>query len=237
MSTDSHLQLFYLKPGTYRIINVKDGKAIDLSGADGKSIISYAEKGDSNQLWIFKHLGAGHSIQSACNGMHLSVNRRNPLGNPIEASRYPVSWELDVFDFQDNVYRGAVFDARDSGKVTSSIALFHSDQQAHCGFFSQIDLQEEQMPIPQYQLWRLVQCVDPYHSTPHRTKAEPDYGSFSEWETSEQTTIPPASSAGHTKADTVIDAEGLKIGGNGEIGITTTTTTTTVTQVKRLNVG
>ncbi|KAF9002116.1 hypothetical protein BDQ17DRAFT_1357458 [Cyathus striatus] len=40
-----------------------------------------------------------------------------------------------------------------------------------------------------------------------------------------------------TKAETVIDAEGLKLGGNGGLSITTTTTTTTVTvtRVKRLS--
>lgn len=39
-----------------------------------------------------------------------------------------------------------------------------------------------------------------------------------------------------TAADTVIDVEGLKLGGNGEMSITTTTTTvtTSVTTVKRL---
>jgi hypothetical protein len=39
-----------------------------------------------------------------------------------------------------------------------------------------------------------------------------------------------------TTADTVIDVEGLKLGGNGEMSITTTTTTvtTSVTTVKRL---
>ena len=39
-----------------------------------------------------------------------------------------------------------------------------------------------------------------------------------------------------TTADTVIDAEGLKLDGNGEMSITTTTTTvtTSVTTVKRI---
>ena len=39
-----------------------------------------------------------------------------------------------------------------------------------------------------------------------------------------------------TVADTVIDVEGLKLGGNGEMSITTTTTTvtTSITTVKRL---
>lgn len=46
---------------------------------------------------------------------------------------------------------------------------------------------------------------------------------------------PPAST---TMADTIIDAEGLKLGGNGELAVTTTTTTvtTTVTKVKRVAV-
>ena len=41
-----------------------------------------------------------------------------------------------------------------------------------------------------------------------------------------------------TAADTVIDVEGLKLGGNGEMSITTTTTTvtTSITTVKRLGV-
>lgn len=39
-----------------------------------------------------------------------------------------------------------------------------------------------------------------------------------------------------TTADTVIDVEGLRMGGNGEMSITTTTTTvtTSVTVVKRI---
>lgn len=39
-------------------------------------------------------------------------------------------------------------------------------------------------------------------------------------------------------ADTIVDVEGLKLGGNGEMSITTTTTTvtTSVTTVKRLGV-
>jgi len=41
-----------------------------------------------------------------------------------------------------------------------------------------------------------------------------------------------------TTADTVIDVEGLKLGGNGEMSITTTTTTvtTSVTNVKRMGI-
>ena len=106
----------------------------------------------------------------------------------------------------------------------------------------QIDLQEEKNPIHPCQLWRLVGIQQYSKVTPPHSPAlsSVDLASASGWETVKETpTTPDAPPNGHTIADTVIDAEGLRVGRNGEIAITTTTTTTTttVTRVKRLNVG
>ncbi|KAF9260006.1 hypothetical protein L218DRAFT_622310 [Marasmius fiardii PR-910] len=234
-----------LRPGTYKIMNVKGGTVIDISGADGTSVIAFTDRDhdDSNQQvktkfhrsfqetltswktvfkWTFDRFGAGYSIRSVRNGAYLSVNRRDPIGKPIESGFYPVSWELQAYDLQNNIYQiawpgsGLVFDLRNDGNPAPS---------------NRIDMQDQRYPIFSYtcQLWRLLE-----RSTKDVPAERDDSTS------TETTAVPtPDPATGQTIANTVIDAEGLRVGGNGEIAITTTTTTTitTVTQVKRLNVG
>jgi len=72
-------------------------------------------------------------------------------------------------------------------------------------------------PFEQSKLWRLL----------------PVYSGSS----AEHPVVPEVDGPVTCTADSTIDAEGLKLGGNGELVITTTTTTTTVTvtKVKKLN--
>ncbi|KAJ8079549.1 hypothetical protein PM082_011136 [Marasmius tenuissimus] len=223
------------RPGVYKIINAQGGTVVDLSGTDATSITAFPEHGEeaSNQQWNFERLGAGYSIQSMRNSAYLTVNSARPANNPIEASLFPVSWEIEVYDLQNSTYRirwpgsRAVFDLKDWGNSRAG---------------NKIDLRAEQQPIHPCQLWRLAEVPQYSKITPPHSPAQSsvDLASVSDWETvKELPTSPDAPVSGHTIADTVIDAEGLRVGGNGEIAITTTTTTTTttVTRVKRLNVG
>jgi len=77
-------------------------------------------------------------------------------------------------------------------------------------------------------LWRLVKLGPIASDSSHQSSARNP--------TPQELIIDPPAST--TTADTIIDAEGLKLSGNGELAITTTTTTvtTTVTKVKRVAV-
>ncbi|KAF9269186.1 hypothetical protein L218DRAFT_994099 [Marasmius fiardii PR-910] len=221
-----------LTPGTYKIINVEGGTAIDLSKDDGKSVLANTEKYEefSNQQWIFERLGAGYSIRCVRNGAYLSVNLRNGVGESIEASFYPVSWELQVFDLQNNIYwigwpeREAVFDLH-FGKPWPG---------------NKVNIIDKRDPINKCQLWRLVECAQrSTKATPPQSSAERDSVNVAsdDWDAYTETTMVSTPTPGQAINDIVNGAKGLRIGGNGELAITTTTTTTTVTRVKRLNVG
>ncbi|KAF9255319.1 hypothetical protein L218DRAFT_950867 [Marasmius fiardii PR-910] len=162
---------------------------------------------DSNQQWTFERFGPGYSIRSALNGAYLTVRFRNPVEQPIEPSWYPVSWELQVYNLQRNIFwigwpcNRAVFDLRDFGNPRRKNKTYMINEiqlnDVNCG-----GSLNAQISLPNLQLSATPTWMQP----------------------------------GQTIADTVIDAEGLRIGGNGELAITTTTTTTTVTRVRRLNV-
>jgi len=86
-------------------------------------------------------------------------------------------------------------------------------------------------PFKPTRLWRFIHLKT--NDFPH-TSPENDTKADLEFTTNAPKKIEPSPVI--TSADTVIDAEGLKLGGNGEISITTTTTTvtTSVTRVKRI---
>lgn len=83
----------------------------------------------------------------------------------------------------------------------------------------------EQLDDKPCQIWHLIPVASESETAPH--------GKGTTRASKASTIEPPV----RTTADTVIDAEGLRIDGNGELAITTTTTTTTttVTKVKRVN--
>jgi hypothetical protein len=105
---------------------------------------------------------------------------------------------------------------------------------------TKLDLQKELLPtVHECQLWRFIE-VEPADIA-EDTETHSEYSDAGDWQTVNEgpTETPPVNNSTQTLANTIIDAEGLRVGGNGEIAITTTTTTvtTTVTRVKRLNVG
>ncbi|KAK7056423.1 hypothetical protein VNI00_002978 [Paramarasmius palmivorus] len=205
------------RPAIYKIINVNSKTAIDLSGTDGKSV-------------------TGHTICNVRNpSLFLSITISGSGSLHIGSSAYPTSWEMEVFDIKENTYRirwpntSYVFDLRNWG-----------DSKPGTLIIIKLDLKGELLPIHECQLWRFIEVEST--DIAEDTETQSEYSDAGDWQTVHEgpAETPPASnSSTQTLADTVIDAEGLRVGGNGEIAITTTTTTvtTTVTRVKRLNVG
>ncbi|EDR02526.1 uncharacterized protein LACBIDRAFT_332331 [Laccaria bicolor S238N-H82] len=135
-------------------------------------------------------------------------------GTTVVANPYPVSW---------------VFDPSDCGKEDvwkigwpNNALLFDMDMSGsrHIILQSNDSLSGSR--------WRLVKLGEIATDIPDQTSVRNP--------TPQELIIDPPAST--TTADTIIDAEGLKLGGNGELAITTTTTTvtTTVTKVKRVAV-
>ncbi|CAA7264521.1 unnamed protein product [Cyclocybe aegerita] len=204
-----------LKPGVYRIVNDSNPDfVVDLSGQDLKTIIAFGSHGGKNQQWEFSRLGPGYSISCLYNGMYMTLGSGISEGGNMIAIPYPVSWAVEADDFEAGVYR-----------IRWPESPFVFDYPGGTGHTIQLS---NRYPFKPTRLWRLVPVkID----IPQMTA-----------ESLEFTTSSPrrmdAAPALITNADTVIDAEGLKFGGNGELSITTTTTTvtTTVTTVKRLGV-
>ncbi|OJT10621.1 hypothetical protein TRAPUB_12869 [Trametes pubescens] len=90
-------------PGTYVLLNARSGTAVDMSGADNKTLIGYPMHGGPNQQWEFIPSGHGYVIRCV---------RRSKEGHPlyltteaglrenaaIVASPYPVSWNVEHTD-------------------------------------------------------------------------------------------------------------------------------------------
>ncbi|KAF8968533.1 hypothetical protein BDZ97DRAFT_1915985 [Flammula alnicola] len=204
-----------LPSGIYRIVSDHDpNSAIDLSGYDKKSIIAYGGHDGENQKWEFTRLGPGFSIRSLFNGAYITLESGIIEGATMIASAYPVSWAVEVDDFEAGIYR-----------IRWPNSPFIFDWPEGTGHIVQLC---NRYPFKTTRLWRLV----PVKSDAHLKRMKSDTLEFTTSMPQKLKPEPPLI----TTADTVIDVEGLKLGGNGEMSITTTTTTvtTSVTVVKRL---
>lgn len=215
-STSSPMeQIRDLAPGIYKIENVSIRDCVlDLSGVDNKTIIGFSAHGWENQQWEISPLGAGYSIKSVHTGNYVTIESGLANGTTVVANPYPVSW---------------VFDPSDCGKEDvwkigwpNNALLFDMDMSGS----RHIILQSNDSSSGSR--WRLVKLGEIATDIPDQTSVRNP--------TPQELIIDPPAST--TTADTIIDAEGLKLGGNGELAITTTTTTvtTTVTKVKRVAV-
>ncbi|TFK38581.1 hypothetical protein BDQ12DRAFT_723412 [Crucibulum laeve] len=199
--------------GTYKIISEEHPTIVfDLSGGDNKSVLGFPEHGGGNQQWIFSPLGAGYSIQSVYNGHYLTIENLNPA-EPIKvvASKFPMSWALEPDGFEEDVWRIC---------FPNTQYLFEGapDGSGHI-------LLSDRHPFKRTHLWRITQI---------QSSAEPESIKMVARKVPGAADDTPV----NTTTETIIDAEGLKLGGDGELAITTTTTTTTVTvtRVRKLEV-
>lgn len=90
-------------PGTlYVLLNARGGTAMDMSGADNKTIIGYPMHGGPNQQWDFIPSGIGYAIRcmrpaTDGNALYLTVDadcggvRDRTL---IVAGTHPVAWNV-----------------------------------------------------------------------------------------------------------------------------------------------
>ncbi|KAI0738176.1 ricin B lectin domain-containing protein [Daedaleopsis nitida] len=87
-------------PGTYVLLNARSGTAMDLSGADGKTVIGYSMHGGPNQQWEFIPTGHGYIIRCvrrSKEGHALYLTTAGGLrdGEEIVASTFPVTWNVE----------------------------------------------------------------------------------------------------------------------------------------------
>ncbi|KIM43918.1 carbohydrate-binding module family 13 protein [Hebeloma cylindrosporum] len=200
-----------LTPGVYRIVN--DGSSnivVDLSAYDKISILAYETNDGENQKWEFSRLGSGYSIRSLYTGGYITLETGVVEGATLIATGFPMSWAVEADDFEAGVWRIR-------WPNSSFVFDYVGNRVTLCNRY----------PFCPSRLWRLV-------------PAEVNAPSVVEGDTLEFVTAAPRNIKSEpslkTTADTVIDVEGLKLGGNGEMSITTTTTTvtTSVTTVRRL---
>ncbi|KAF9530782.1 hypothetical protein CPB83DRAFT_850303 [Crepidotus variabilis] len=218
MSTDTSDQ--EIAPGVYRIINdVNSGYVVDLSGYDLKSVIAYESHDGENQKWEIQRLGPGYSIKCLFNDAFLTLDSGLMDGGKLRAIPYPVSWEIlpDAESTEGKIrYRihwpesQYVLDAPDQGGHTIHLASQRPCKPSTLWRFQVISLHTAatsfSSPTPQ-----LMRMPEPTEFMTKRAEPKPSFA---------------------TTANTVIDAEDIKIDGDGEMTITTTTTTTVTTNVK-----
>ncbi|KAF5319283.1 hypothetical protein D9619_008362 [Psilocybe cf. subviscida] len=213
-----------LHPGVYRIINnVEPNQAFDLSGYDMKA---YPAHEGANQKWDIERLGPGYTIRSIYNGSYVTLDSGIASGATLIGTPYPVSWAVEPDDWEAGIYR--IRWPMSSYIVDMPAIGTHGVQLSH------------RYPFKDRALWRLDPVDHPKQINDHQEERPSQLNDADQFEliTHSPRTAAPATPGLATNSDTIIDVEGLKLGGNGEMSITTTTTTvtTSVTTVKRLGV-
>lgn len=87
-------------PGTYVLLNARSGTALDLSGADHRSVIGWPMHGGPNQQWEFIPTGHGYIVRcirrsKEGHSLYLSTEGGVKDGARIIASTYPVAWNIE----------------------------------------------------------------------------------------------------------------------------------------------
>ncbi|KAG2069265.1 ricin B-like lectin, partial [Suillus decipiens] len=85
---------------TYSLKNCWGGTAIDLSGADNYSVISYHSHDGSNQAWIFQQDGdqGGWFIRSSHSGKYLGIEGNPQNGTAVVVVSNPFKWDVKDSD-------------------------------------------------------------------------------------------------------------------------------------------
>lgn len=137
-------------PGTYVLLNARSGTALDLSGADQRSLIGFPAHMRQNQQWEFIPSGSGYTIRSACSsscGLYLSVESVRDNA-PIIASPFPSCWDVQFDEKHGSALRihwpntDFVLDLADWGSATPG---------------TKVQLMKRK-PGERCQLWRHTRC-------------------------------------------------------------------------------
>ncbi|KAF3276654.1 hypothetical protein TWF970_006237 [Orbilia oligospora] len=94
-------------PGrSYRIVNVKAGKVIDLSGTEGHSITGWEWKGGDNQKWIPERQDGLWTFRNKDKGSFLGIaGIQVDFGTRLAASDFPVQWDIVPEERDISIYR------------------------------------------------------------------------------------------------------------------------------------
>ncbi|KAH9173194.1 hypothetical protein EDB89DRAFT_1812301, partial [Lactarius sanguifluus] len=89
-----------LEPGLYTVTDVRWGMALDLSGADNRSVIAFGSHGWENQQWEFQSCGSGFVIKSVSAGLFLAVEDLQGLhrdgSTEVVAGHFPMCWDMEI---------------------------------------------------------------------------------------------------------------------------------------------
>ncbi|TFK86956.1 carbohydrate-binding module family 13 protein [Polyporus arcularius HHB13444] len=196
-------------PGTYVLLNAQGGTAVDLSGADNKTVFGYPMHGGPNQQWEFIPTGHGYIIRcvrrsAEGHSLYLTTDGSVKHGAAIVASPYPVAWNVEPGEDGIRIHwpnSEYSFDLADWGNSTAGTKI----QLAH----------RREEPC---QLWHYTRCAAASESD--KDKALTDAHS-----TSARAVSPPAT----TETITIAEEDNYVT----TTRTTTTTVITTMTEITR----
>ena len=91
--------------GLYEIVNVENGKVIDLDRRDGRTVIQFEARGTRNQFWEVRRMGGGrYQLVNAMNGAALaetSPRRSSPVAAFPAGRRGDATQEWRIESFRD----------------------------------------------------------------------------------------------------------------------------------------
>ncbi|KAH7343626.1 hypothetical protein B0J17DRAFT_643210 [Rhizoctonia solani] len=80
-----------LEPGTYRILNVRERTAVQISEHDPTKVITWGQHKGENQQWFLQRSGHGYQLQNRHYDAYLAVSNTDN-GGLVYASKYPTTW-------------------------------------------------------------------------------------------------------------------------------------------------
>ncbi|KAI3615083.1 carbohydrate-binding module family 13 protein [Moniliophthora roreri] len=92
---------------SYRIVNVKAGTVLDLSGTDGVSVSGFTANGGNNQKWYLDN-SSGHWTFRCGTGKYLGLDGEVQDGTPVIGVNQPVQWDIRPDEQDGSVYRRVV---------------------------------------------------------------------------------------------------------------------------------
>ncbi|KAI0072616.1 hypothetical protein K474DRAFT_1667604 [Panus rudis PR-1116 ss-1] len=84
-----------LQTSVFTLTNVRSGSTLDVSGADGKTLIGYPFHGGQNQQWQVDQLGPGCLIRGVAHGTYLTFEDDRIECCQLVMSEFPVTWKLE----------------------------------------------------------------------------------------------------------------------------------------------
>ncbi|KAL5501241.1 hypothetical protein ACEPAH_9628 [Sanghuangporus vaninii] len=120
-----------IQPGTYKLINVKAGTALDLSGGDNRTIIGFEDTGGDNQKWTISEPDSddNQTIYCQAKNLYLAIEDAPNDWTRVIASSSPDKWAIRRDSNDSSVWRvffpgtGFNFDLANHGDPTPGTVI------------------------------------------------------------------------------------------------------------------